>query len=330
MKRNVIWTTAAMTLLLLPVGAIVIEGTTAPATDPAVNSSATVVPAADDATVDDATAGPPTVAAPTVPDSFVSQSYIPAFDEPDGFDPFDILNAPIEQLITGETFLLDSVADPVPLAPVRPGLSGVSADPPADSSLLVLAELDIDTLLGSDFFGGTESESDSAKPHAENAAAPSKSSVGTEPDAPDAATKPDSPADKHTEPKTKTNSDKQKEDDRERIEVSLIRPQHDVVNSLDHVIVRARTKGLKRAFVLVRVREKGALWWVQDEAVRQKATYFHSRAQFGNTKTQDGVRFCIVVAFTEKEEAVPEVGETFEKIPLNYRLSQEFNVMLKR
>ena len=115
-----------------------------------------------------------------------------------------------------------------------------------------------------------------------------------------------------------------------RIEVSLIRPRHHVVNSLDDVIVRTRIKGLKRAFVLVRVRQKGSLWWVHDEAVRQKGTYFRSRARFGNAKTHDGVRFCIVVAFTREDEDVPEAGESFDEIPVNYLLSQEFCVTLNR
>ena len=87
---------------------------------------------------------------------------------------------------------------------------------------------------------------------------------------------------------------------------------------------------MKRAFVLVRVRQKGSLWWVQDEAVRQKGTYFRSRARFGNAKTQNGVRFCIIVAFTRGDEDVPEAEESFAELPSNYWLSQEFRVTLNR
>ena len=103
---------------------------------------------------------------------------------PRGFDPNDILNTPIEQLITEETFSLDPAARPVLQALVRPELSGVSAGLPADGSPLALAELDIGALLESEFFGGVESEFDSveSKAHAENAATTSKSTDGTGPE----------------------------------------------------------------------------------------------------------------------------------------------------
>ena len=50
MKRKLIWSTAAMTLLILPVGVVVLEGTTAPVADTAASSPATDVPATGDAT----------------------------------------------------------------------------------------------------------------------------------------------------------------------------------------------------------------------------------------------------------------------------------------
>jgi hypothetical protein len=330
MKRNVIWAAAAAatTLLLLPVGVVVLEGTTAPATDTADSSSETVVPAGDDAT-----AASPIVAASTSPEPFASQTDAPAFDEPGGFDPNDILKAPIEQLITGETFLLDPLADPVPLAPVRPELSGVSADLPADDAPLVLAELDIDALLGDEFFGGTGSDSVESNAQEGTTKGTAESTVGAGPDAPDAASRTDNPADKDGDKTKKTDGkapkEEKKENEHDRIEVSLIRPKEDVVNSPNDVIIRTRAKGLKRAFVLVRARQKDAPWWVQDEAERQGG-YFRSRAQFGNTKTLDGARFQIVFAFTTEEDDVPEAGEFFDEIPLNYVLSQEFNVRLKR
>jgi len=314
MKRKLIWATATLTLIILPVGVVMIEGTTAPEIHTADSPSTSVVPATLAAPT-----GPTVASALASPDSLVSQTDAPEWDELGGFDPHDILNAPIEQLILGETLSLDSATAPNAIAPQRPELSGVSAGIPWDGSPLALSELDVDALLGNEFFGGVGSDSIESKSHGENAAKASESADATGSD------------EAGTGAGTQTGDSTDKGDGkRERIEVSLIRPQKRFVSSQEDVIVRTRTKGLKRAFVLVRVRQKGGLWWVQDEAVRNKSVYFRSRARFGNGETQDGVRFCVVVAFTMDDDDVPEAGESFEEIPPNYRLSQEFDVMLKR
>ena len=79
MKRKLIWATAAMTLLILPVGVVVLEGTTAPVADTVASSPGTDVPA-----TGDATAALPVFAASTMPDTFAGQTDLPVFDEPPG------------------------------------------------------------------------------------------------------------------------------------------------------------------------------------------------------------------------------------------------------
>ena len=344
MERKLILATVALSLFMLPAAIFLLQGMTAPATRATVSS-----PESETATTNPATADLRVFTAPGLLDPAVHDAGVPAIDESDSFDASAMLDVPIEQLILTETGPLDPADRSASSAAVRPELSGVSAGVPAEEPAVVLAELDIDALLQSEFFGGTQSDSVESKPAGTGNVTTAESTGGTKPDDsgtgsdtqpdkpgtlpdPDGTTKTVQPADKGAEPDenevVKAEEDKEK---RKRVEVTLIRPQEDIVQSMDEIIVRSRTKGMKRAFVLVRARQKDAPWWVQEEAVRQGSSYFRSRAQFGNAKTLDGTRFRMVVAFvTREEDDVPEAGVFFEEIPLAYLLSQEIDVMMKR
>lgn len=350
MKRKLMWATAALTLLVLPIGVIVLEGTTAPGA-PVPDTPQQPVAGRLDASPIVAAAVEPHTFPETDTPHWANDGIVSVYEEPTTFDPSSVLDVPIEQLILGEAASTEASANALTSVPVRPELSGVSAGLPGEDSTMALAELGIDTLLGSEFFGGSETPVEGGTTGNDSSAAgtvPDGTPAGSNVNDPDAAKpdvdtgdKPDTDGGQAAEPAKpdpkkpdpKENGAKkldEEEDNRERIEVSLIRPQENVVKSLAEIIVRTRAKGLKRSFVLVRARQKDAPWWVQDEAVRQGGTYFRSRAQFGNAKTLDGARFRMVVAFATGKDDVPEAGVFFDEIPLKYLLSQEFDMTLNR
>jgi hypothetical protein len=123
--------------------------------------------------------------------------------------------------------------------------------------------------------------------------------------------------------------DKEKEDTRERTQVTLLRPRGQVVKSIDQIIFRCRTQPKLFPFVLVRSRQKSAPWWVQNNTLRQ-GTYVQGRAQFGNRNTVDGSRFSVVVAFVEDIEAVPEPGTQMAEIPEDILISQELEFTMRK
>jgi hypothetical protein len=123
--------------------------------------------------------------------------------------------------------------------------------------------------------------------------------------------------------------DEDKEDNRERTQVTLLRPKGEVVKSVDDVIFRCKTRAKLFPFVLVRSRQKSAPWWVQNDTLRQ-GTYVRGRAQFGNRATVDGSRFSVVVAFAEDIEDVPEPGTQMAEIPQDILISQELEFTLRK
>ncbi len=81
--------------------------------------------------------------------------------------------------------------------------------------------------------------------------------------------------------------------------------------------------------VLVRPKEVGAEWWSQETAPRQ-GIYFRAIARFGNATTPEASRFKMIVAYVPREADLPEIGAQFTTLPANWIVSQEFEVVLKR
>ena len=231
------------------------------------------------------------------------------------------LNTPIEELILADDrgeLTVQTMTDAVPMSPL---LSGISVDLPGTGETVALAELDIDSMIRESRDGESQTGD-----------MPEESTVGTVPDGlgdePDMTSKqPDKNGD--NDGQDKKQGGEKEDDDHVRVTVALINPKGDAVKPLDEVMIRSRAKGLKRAFVMVRARQKDAPWWIQEEAIRN-GYYFRSRAQFGNAKTLDGTRFRMVIAFTGEDDEVPEAGVFFHDIPLSYTLSQEFDVILNK
>ncbi|MDA0587639.1 MAG: hypothetical protein O3C17_06480 [Planctomycetota bacterium] len=124
------------------------------------------------------------------------------------------------------------------------------------------------------------------------------------------------------------NADKEKVDERERIEITIIRPRKEIVHQHEEIIGRCRaSKGT--AITLVKPASVGDSWWVQETLPRQ-ATYFRARAQFGNAKTVEGSRFKVVVAFLPEDSDIPDTGTQFQELPAEFLLSQELEFTLKR
>jgi len=130
-------------------------------------------------------------------------------------------------------------------------------------------------------------------------------------------------------PESSVKDEKEKEDTRERTEVTLLRPKGEVVKPIDDVIFRCKTRQKLFPFVLVRSRQKSAPWWVQNDTLRQ-GTYVRGRAQFGNRATLDGSRFAVIVAFVEDIEDVPEPGTQMAEIPEDILISQELEFTLRK
>lgn len=130
-------------------------------------------------------------------------------------------------------------------------------------------------------------------------------------------------------PESSMKDDEDKEDTRERTEVTLLRPKGEVVKPVDEVIVRCKTRPKLFPFVLVRSRQKSAPWWVQNNTLRQ-GTYVRGRAQFGNRATLDGSQFSVIVAFVEDIEDVPEPGTQMAEIPQDILISQELEFTLRK
>lgn len=306
MNRKLIWAAAAPPCLILISAIVLLSGSTStePDAQPPVTTQSHPVetgPAAPLAATDVLVVnqGEPFDSLPDPPE-------IPTAD-PSTFDAEGILNAPIEELILADDrgeLVVQTMTDAVPVSPL---LSGISVGIRGTGEPMALAELDVDSLLH-------DSHEDESDPDD----TPEESTVGTV------------PADSDDDSDGAKKDDDEKDDDNHvRITVALIEPKGDAVKPLDEVIVRSRTKGLKRAFVLVRARQKDAPWWVQEEAIRN-GYYFRSRAQFGNAKTLDGTRFRMVIAFTGEDDEVPEAGVFFHDIPLSYTLSQEFDVIVDK
>lgn len=124
------------------------------------------------------------------------------------------------------------------------------------------------------------------------------------------------------------NEDKEKVEERERIEVTIIRPRKEIVKQHEEIIGRCRASN-GTAITLVKPAHVGDSWWVQETLPRQ-ATYFRARAQFGNAKTVEGSRFKVVVAFLPEDSDIPETGTQFLELPAEFLLSQELEFTLKR
>ena len=122
---------------------------------------------------------------------------------------------------------------------------------------------------------------------------------------------------------------KDREETRERTQVTLLRPKGEVVKPIDDVIFRCKTPQKLFPFVLVRSRQESAPWWVQNDTLRQ-GTYVRGRAQFGNRASLDGSRFSVLVAFVENIEDVPEPGTQMAEIPQDVLISQELKFTLRK
>jgi hypothetical protein len=120
---------------------------------------------------------------------------------------------------------------------------------------------------------------------------------------------------------------KKKGNDRPRVEVVVLRPRNEFVKSHEDVIGRTKVNG--HPIVLVRSRQVGSTWWVQ-EVMPRKGKYFRAVAQFGNKKTSDGTRFQYVVAFVEDEDDVPETGTNYQEIPPEFQVSEEFDAIVRK
>jgi hypothetical protein len=130
-------------------------------------------------------------------------------------------------------------------------------------------------------------------------------------------------------PESSMKDDKEKEDTRERTQVTLLRPKGEVVKSIEEIIFRCRTQTKLFPYVLVRSRQKSAPWWVQNDTLWQ-GSYVRGRAQFGNRNTTEGSRFTVVVAFVENIEDVPEPGTQIAEIPEDVLISQELEFTLRK
>lgn len=130
-------------------------------------------------------------------------------------------------------------------------------------------------------------------------------------------------------PESSMKNDEDKEETRERTQVTLLRPKGEVVKPIDDVIFRCKTPQKLFPFVLVRSRQKSSPWWVQNDTLRQ-GTYVRGRAQFGNRATLDGSRFSVIVAFVEDVDDVPEPGTQFAEIPQDILISQELEFTLRK
>lgn len=317
MNRKLIWAAAVPTFCILISGIVLLSGTQPHQKE----QPASIEPPRAVKEIPITAQQPaPTQSVSTEADPFEPvefEPFDPAFTESAPRNVDDILNTPIEDLILADNGFRTGTQSAPDAAARSPLLSGISIGLPGNGEPLALAELDIDSLLG-DAVRGT------SQPDAEA----EESTVGTIPD--HAGDKPDD-ADVNAEGTAAGAGDKKDDDEgkHDRITVSLIKPKGEAVRPQDEVIVRSRAKGLTRAFVMVRARQKDAPWWVQQEAIRNGA-YFRARAQFGNAKTLDGTRFRMVVAFAAEKDEVPEAGVFFHDIPLNYTLSEEFDVTLNK
>ncbi len=130
-------------------------------------------------------------------------------------------------------------------------------------------------------------------------------------------------------PESSMKDEEEKEDTRERTQVTVLRPKGEIVKSIDEIIFRCKTRAKLFPFVLVRSRQKSAPWWVQNDTLRQ-GTYVRGRAQFGNRNTIDGSRFSVVVAFVEDIDDVPEPGTQIAEIQEDILISQELEFTLRK
>ena len=302
MNRKLIWAAAAPTFLILLSGLFLLNGCASTESE----ATSTVAPqqrAVDDGPVEEIVVEP-SVASDQEPFDPLPQIAVESSAvEPTTIDAEAILTAPIADLILADDRgELQTMTD---AGPVSPLLSGVSVGVPGVGEPVALAELDVDSLL-------RESPDEESLEEATVGTVPENSSKKTGKDA-----------------KPKVNGKDDEDDKHVRVTVALIEPKGEAVKPLDEIIIRSRAKGLRRAFVLVRARQKDAPWWVQEEAIRN-GYYFRSRAQFGNAKTLDGTRFEMVFAFTGEDDEVPESGVFFHDIPLRFTLSQEFEVTLDK
>jgi hypothetical protein len=119
---------------------------------------------------------------------------------------------------------------------------------------------------------------------------------------------------------------KKDKDNRPRVEVTVLRPRNEFVSSMEDVIGRTKVDG--HPIVLVRSRQVGSTWWVQ-QVIARNGKYFRAVARFGNNKTAEGTRFQYVVAFVKNDKDIPEVGTNYTEIPAEFEVSEEFDAVIK-
>lgn len=117
------------------------------------------------------------------------------------------------------------------------------------------------------------------------------------------------------------------EDSLKRVIVTYVRPTDKTVRSTETIIGKTSARGTP--VFLVRPREAGSNWWVQETAVKQ-GIYFRGAARFGNANSLDGAPFTFVIAFVPKAEDVPELGSQVKVLPTEWSYSPEVIYTLKR
>lgn len=117
------------------------------------------------------------------------------------------------------------------------------------------------------------------------------------------------------------------EDNLKRVIVTYVRPKDKTVHPTEAIIGKTSARGTP--VFLVRPREAGSPWWVQESAVKQ-GIYFRAAARFGNANSPDGSIFTFVIAFVPKPEDVPELGSQIKNLPVEWSYSPEVIYTLKR
>jgi|GEM_PF-2779933 len=116
-------------------------------------------------------------------------------------------------------------------------------------------------------------------------------------------------------------------DDASRSKITIVRPRALTVHPIEPFLFKVTAKGFP--IMLVRPRESGSPWYVQDTMPKQ-GTYVQAKGRFGNANTPEGAPFRVMVAFVPRIEDVPDHGSEIKTPPEDWVLSQEVLVTLKR
>lgn len=127
--------------------------------------------------------------------------------------------------------------------------------------------------------------------------------------------------------RTKVTPDNKVMDDAKRSPITIVRPRALTVHPTEPFLIRVTGKGFP--IMLVRPRESGSPWYVQDTLPKQ-GTYVQAKGRFGNANTPEGAPFRVMVVFIPRLEDVPDHGAEIKTLPADWVLSQEVIVTLKR